>query len=163
MIEESARIVEVQDDFVWVETQRKSTCGSCSANKGCGTAVLAKVLGAKRTRIKVLNTLSAHAGEEVIIGLHENAMVSGSFAVYAVPLLSMLIFALIGETFNARLGVTQTEGMTILFGLAGLMGGFLWLRHYAVSISKDTRYQPVILRRVASPLMPVASAHIVRS
>jgi sigma-E factor negative regulatory protein RseC len=163
MIEETARIIEVQGDFAWVETQRTTTCGSCSANKGCGTAVLAKVLGTRRTRIKVLNTFATKTGEEVIIGLHENALVQGSLAVYAVPLLAMLIFALVGEVFNARLSITQTEGMTIFFGLAGLAGGFLWLRHYAASISKDTRYQPVILRRVTSPLMHVASAHIVRS
>lgn len=153
MIEEGARVVEVQDDFAWVETQRKTTCGGCSVNKGCGTAVLAKVLGVRRSRIKVLNTLAAKAGDEVVIGLHEDAMVRGSLAVYAVPLLAMLILALFGEAFNARLQITQTEGMTILFGLVGLAGGFVWLRGYAASISKDTRYQPVILRRAATPLM----------
>jgi len=163
MIEEDARIVDIQGDFAWVETQRKTVCGACAANKGCGTAVLAKVLGTRRSRIKVLNTLTLRAGDEVIIGLHEDAMVRGSLAVYAVPLLAMLIMALFGEAFNARLQITQTEGMTILFGLAGLAGGFVWLRHYAASISKDTRYQPVILRRAGAPLMHIASTQIVRT
>jgi sigma-E factor negative regulatory protein RseC len=41
MIEETARDVALEDDFAWVETQRKSTCGACVVNKGCGAATLA--------------------------------------------------------------------------------------------------------------------------
>ena len=45
MIEENGRVVDVEDGYAWIETERRSTCGSCSANKGCGTATLAKVMG----------------------------------------------------------------------------------------------------------------------
>jgi len=41
MIEETASVVALEDDFAWVETQRKSTCGACAVNKGCGAATLA--------------------------------------------------------------------------------------------------------------------------
>jgi sigma-E factor negative regulatory protein RseC len=147
MIEETARVVALEDDFAWVETQRKSTCGACAVNKGCGTAALAKVLGARRTRIKVLNSPAAAVGDEVVIGLGEHAIVQGSLAMYAAPLAFMLAAALLDEGLSARLGMTATEGLTILFGLGGLAGGFAWLRHYAKKIAKDPRYQPVILRR----------------
>ncbi len=85
--------------------------------------------------VKVLNT---PATEMVITGLHESAGVRGSFAIYAAPLLFMMIFALIGGGFNTQLEITQSAGLTILFGLAGLAGGVVWLRHYAASISCDT-------------------------
>lgn len=158
MIEENARIVEIEKDFVWVETQRQSTCDACSVNKGCGSAVLATLLGSRRTRIKVLNTLSVAHGDEVVIGLKENALVQGSFAVYAVPLLALLAFALLGEYLNARLQITETEAVSIAFGLAGLASGFAWLRRYTARISKDPSYQPVVLRRTPAPAIPVASA-----
>lgn len=146
MIEEAGRVVEFADDIAWVETERKTTCGNCSANKGCGSAVLASVLGQRRTRVRVLNTLPARLGDEVIIGLQENALVRGSLAIYAVPLLCMLGFALLAELVNTRLELTGTEVLNIAFGLAGLALGFSWLRRYAARIAKDPCYQPVILR-----------------
>ncbi len=147
MIEETARVVALEDDFAWVETQRKSVCGACALNKGCGTATLAKLLGTRRTRIKVLNSPPAAVGDEVVIGLEEHAIVQGSLAMYAAPLACLFAAALLGEGLSARLGTTTTEAFTILSGLGGLAGGFVWLRHYANKIAKDPRYQPVILRR----------------
>lgn len=148
MIEENARVVGLDDGYAWVETQRQTTCGACSLNKGCGTSVLAKFFGAKRTRMRVLNTLAAEVGDEVVIGLREHALMQGSLAVYAVPLLAMLVLALLGEGLNARLHITETEGVSILFGLAGLALGFLWLRNYALHTARDVRYQPIIVRRL---------------
>lgn len=153
MIEEMGRVVEVLDDAAWVETEPKSTCGSCSANKGCGVAVFSKLVRIRRARIKVENTLAAKVGDEVVIGVAESAMVQGSLAVYAVPLLSMLGFALLGEAINTRLEITGTESMNILFGLGGLAGGFAWLRRYAMRISKDARYRPIILRHASSVVL----------
>jgi sigma-E factor negative regulatory protein RseC len=122
--------------------------------QGLGTATLVKVLGARRTRIKVLNSLAARVGDEVVIGLEEHAIVQGSLALYAAPLAFMLAAALLGEGLSARLEMTTTEGLTILFGLGGLAGGFAWLRHYAKKIAKDPRYQPVIIRRVTALASP---------
>lgn len=155
MIEETARIVALEGDMVWAETQRKSTCGSCSANKGCGTATLAKVLGQRRTRIKALNTLAVQVDDEVVIGLQEDALLRGSLALYAVPLLAMLLGAFFGDALNSRLELTQNEVMSILFGLGGLVGGLAWVRRYAAKISKDERYQPVVLRRVSDSALPI--------
>ena len=50
MIAENAQVVGFEGNDIWVETQRKTACGQCAANKGCGTAVLSKVLGNKRSR-----------------------------------------------------------------------------------------------------------------
>ena len=97
MIEETAKIVELEGEFAWVETQRKSACGACAVNKGCGTATIAKVLGKKRTRVRAINRLNAKLGDEVVIGIQEQALVRGSIAVYAVPLVFLLLGGMLGE------------------------------------------------------------------
>lgn len=147
MIEETARVVACEGRFAWVETQRASTCGSCSANKGCGTATLAKALGRRRTRTRVLNDLQARVGEQVVIALPEQALVRGALAVYLVPLLGLLGGALFGAYLAGRLPVENPDLLSILLGGLGLAAGIGWLRYYARSIHEDTRYQPVIVRR----------------
>lgn len=142
MIEEVARVVAVEGDFAWVETERKSTCGSCAANKGCGTAVLSQSVGKRVARMKALNQAKAPVGARVLVGIDEQALVRGSLAVYAVPLLSMLGAAILMDL------LVGTEAMVILGGMLGLAGGFLWLKYFAERISKDAHYQAVILREL---------------
>ncbi len=149
MIEETAHVVVAGAAGVWVETQRQSACGHCSARKGCGTAVLGKVLGQKRSRVQVANPddTPLRVGDEVIIGIDESALVRGSMAIYLVPLLSFFLFGLLGQVvaqqlFLDRIEGMESEGLSILFSLAGLFAGFVWARRY---VHGDRRYQPVIL------------------
>ncbi len=146
MIEETARIVEMGDGFVWVETQRRTTCGSCAVNKGCGTAVLSKVLGRYRTRIKALNSLSVVIGDEVVIGIRENALLLGSLAVYMLPLAAMLLAGFLGEALAVNASI-EGDWPGITAGLTGLFLGFIWLRKFSKKISTDKDYQPVVLRK----------------
>ncbi len=147
MIEESARVIATEGDFVWVETQRNSTCGGCAANQTCGTATLAKVLGTRRTRVRALNHDGAQVGDTVVIGLDETALIRGSLAVYATPLLTLFAGGIVGALLSQRWAVGG-EALTLGLGVAGLIVGLLWLKGFSRRIRDDSRYQPVVLRRV---------------
>ncbi len=149
MLEEQGRVVEVQAGFVWVETQRRSTCGACNLNGGCGTSVLSRVMGQRRTRVRALDSLGARVGEEVVIGIEDTMLLRGSLAVYAVPLVGLLAGAMLGAALAPRLGFAAESG-SILLGLAGLGAGILWLTYYARRTRLDRRYQPVVLRRTGT-------------
>lgn len=153
MIEENAIVVATEGEFAWLETERKSTCGSCAARKGCGTGVLAKVVGRKMTRVVALNRAGAHAGDTVIVGIDERSLVRGSLAVYAAPLLALFAGALLGEYW---LGSWVGEPGAMVGGIAGLLAGLAWLRRFSRRSRTDPRYQPVVLRRlgIASPNRP---------
>lgn len=148
MIEETAHVVAAEGEFVWVETQRQSACGSCAARQGCGTATLAKVLGQRRTRVRALNRDAARVGDRVLIGIDEQALVRGSLAVYALPLLGLLAGGILGAQLQARLQLPG-EALTLVAGVAGLIAGLLWVRGFTRRIHNDRRYQPVVLRRLA--------------
>ncbi len=148
MLEETARVERIEVDEIWVETQRRSTCSSCSVNKGCGTATLAKVLGNRRTLVRVLSDLPLEVGDQVVIGIREQALVRGSLAVYATPLLLLLAGAVMGE-LGAEQGLwAGAEAASILLGLFGLVAGLLWLKVFTRQIQHDVNYQPVVLRRI---------------
>lgn len=147
MLEEQGKVVELEEGFAWVETQRKSACGSCSVNKGCGTGVVSKVVGKRVNRVRAINEINACVGDEVIIGLYEEALVRGSLALYLAPLIAMLLMALLGGAVGNELQLDSNEGLTVVFGLAGLGLGFLWVKNFSRRIATDARYQPVILRR----------------
>ena len=146
MIEEQGRVVAVEEGFAWVETQRKSACGACSVNNGCGTGVISKVVGQRANRVRAINEINAKVDDEIIIGLHDQALVRGSIAVYTAPLIAMLLMALLGDLVGREWQLNTSEGLTVVFGLAGLGLGFLWVRNFSRRIADDVRYQPVVLR-----------------
>lgn len=148
MLEESALVVEVDQDAVWVETQRRSACGSCSVNKGCGTAAISRALGKRRSIVRVLAGMPLKAGDEVIIGIREQALVRGSLAVYAVPLALLLLGALLGELGAQQVLWQSAEAASLVLGLSGFAAGLLWLRRFTRRIRNNSDYQPVVLRKL---------------
>jgi sigma-E factor negative regulatory protein RseC len=159
MIEEPAHVVYTEGEYAWVETERRSSCGSCSA-KGCGTGALSKILGRRSQRLKVLNPIDAKQGDDVVLGIREQDLLKGSLAVYIVPLLAMLAGALLGEGLAPQWG-SDSEALSLLGGVLGLASGFLWLHYYNRGLSRDERLMAVILRAsVANPTVHKISVNL---
>ena len=154
MLEETGRVVAVDGEYAWIESERTSTCGGCAARRGCGTGAIAKVLGRKRMQLRVVNTIDAGPGDQVVIGIAESGVVRGSLAVYAVPLAGLIAGALAGQAAGAWLGAGTTDLPSIAGAVAGLAGGLAWSGRFSRTTGTDPSYQPVLLRRETR--LPVA-------
>lgn len=147
MLEETGRVVAVEGQTAWVETERKSTCHSCSVNKGCGSGVLARYRARALSQYSAINRAGAQVGDEVVLGIDENAVLRGSLAAYGVPMIGLLAGALFADSaFSGSGDLAAAAG-----SLVGLATGLAWLRWHTRRIRLDARYQPVILRRVSRP------------
>lgn len=140
MIEETGRVVAVEEGAVWVETIRQSACQSCSAKAGCGHSALSK-LGSKTAHIRASASQPFAVGDDVIIGIPESLVVTSSLLAYMMPLVIALAGALLADHF------TGSDGWAALAGAAGLGVGFGLLRWHFARNRHDDRYQPVVLRR----------------
>lgn len=148
MIEEQGQVVEVQGEFAWIESERTTTCGSCTVRKGCGTSVLAKVLGQRRVRVRVLNRISARVGDYVVIGIDESGLLRGSLAVYAAPLLGLFAGALAGQLLGRMVfAATPSDFFAIAGAISGFVAALVWLKRFSRDKEKDAAYQPVTLRQ----------------
>ncbi|WP_455200302.1 SoxR reducing system RseC family protein [Kaarinaea lacus] len=146
MLEEQATVVAVENDTILVEVQRQSACGQCAANKGCGTGVLQKVIGNKRNIFRVIGELPVKVGDNVIVGINENALVRGSLIIYAVPVVFIILFALLGETIAPQSMSINADYASMTGALVGLAVSILGLRWYNRKIRKNADYQAVLLR-----------------
>ena len=154
MIKENAKVIEVREEVAVVETQRKVACQSCAVNKGCGTGVIAKVLGNKRFFLEVLNPVQAKVGEEVVVGIEDRALVSSSLLAYAMPLIMMLAGGIAGDLISRSSGGSGNEAVVILFSLGGFAAGLWVVRRISRRMAADASYRPVILsRRTATPVV----------
>ena len=153
MITENAIVVSIDNNQTWIETQRKSACGQCSANKGCGTSVLSKVIGNKLTKIKAINNINAQVGDEVVIGLNEQSLLKGAFVVYMLPLFLLFLFSFVGQLVSDNLLIHNNEFLIILFAVIGFYLGMRKVKSFSTSIAKNEKYQPIILKKSNSSVL----------
>ena len=147
MITENAIVVSIENNQTWIETQRKSTCGQCSASKGCGTSVLSKVIGNKLSKMKAINKINAQVGDEVIVGLNESSLLKGAFVIYMLPLLFLFLFSIVGQFIAQNIGIPNDELPVIIFAAVGFLFGMKKVKSFSASIEKNESYQPVILKK----------------
>ena len=154
MLEESGQVVDLDGHFAWVESERRSTCGSCTARTGCGTGVIARVLGRKRIRLRAVNRIDAAIGDHVVIGIAETGVVRGSLAVYAAPLAALLGGAIVGQLAGSYLLQTASDLPSIAGAAGGFFVGLVWLGRFSRTTQTDAAYQPVLLRHERN--LPIA-------
>lgn len=142
---ESGRVVAIEDDALWVETIRRSTCGTCAAQKGCGQGLLNKMGDGKRNHIRVLldgvPASKFNLDDAVEFSVPDNVLLKAAALVYLLPLLAMLLgMGLAHEWFDS-------ESMAALGALAGFAGGFLLVRFHAVMNAQNPKLQARIVRQ----------------
>lgn len=147
MITENATVVSIENNQTWIETQRKSACGQCSANKGCGTSVLSKVIGNKLSKMKAINKINAKVGDEVVVGLNEKSLLKGAFMTYLLPLLYLFVFSILGQLVTDNFQIYNGELLVIFFAGLGFYLGMRKVKSFSKSIEKNESYQPVILEK----------------
>ncbi|HIA07803.1 MAG TPA: Fis family transcriptional regulator [Chromatiaceae bacterium] len=127
MIEEQALVIAVEKGAVVVQTQRASTCGSCATKQGCGTSALAKGMGKGYTELRVVSDLDVNVGDTVILAIDESSLLKGAVFVYLLPLIAMILGGITGD-YCANLFALNSEWLSIVFGVAGLVGSLLLIR-----------------------------------
>lgn len=138
MILETATVTSVESDALWVEAVQKSACETCSAQKGCGTAVLSKLSG-RTHRIRVIRDQSKdqsyEIGQQVTIAIPEDVVVLGSLGAYILP----IIASLIGLWLMDSSDLSSVIGASVGLGLGGWV-----VSRYNSKLRNDPRINPVL-------------------
>jgi sigma-E factor negative regulatory protein RseC len=118
MIKQKATVVAENENTIWVDTERESTCSQCQVKQGCGTGLLENHVGKRFSRIAVAKETTVSVGEKVQIGIPEAPLLVGALMMYIVPLMMMFFFAT-----SARY-LELSELFEVICGVVGLMAGF---------------------------------------
>lgn len=141
MITETGRVLEVDGDWAWVACRRQAECARCAEGRGCGGGVLGKLLGDRLHKVRAATgAVRVFPGDQVRIGLGEDAVLRAAAAVYLVPLLAALAGGVAAAT------VAGGGDLPAIAGAAtGLLLGLGWARRYGRRLAADAAWQPVIL------------------
>lgn len=148
---ETGRVVAIEADALWVETIRRSACGSCAAQKGCGHALLDRRPEGHRGRIRVLpGALDASefaVDDRVLIEIADATILRGSLIAYGLPLAGMLAGALAAAFWLPG----HEDVVAVLGAVAGLALGFALVYRHGVRHRSNPVFQPVLRGLAPSP------------
>jgi sigma-E factor negative regulatory protein RseC len=143
LITETGRVLEVDGDWAWVVCRRQVECQRCAEGRGCGGGIIGRMLGDRLHKVRAATgAVEVTPGDQVLIGLGEDAVLRAAAAVYLVPLLAALAGGVLAT------GLAGGGDLAAVLGAAaGLLLGLGWARGYSRRHGADTTFQPVILRR----------------
>jgi sigma-E factor negative regulatory protein RseC len=142
VLKETGRVIAIKEDSLWVETIKRSTCGSCAAEKGCGQTLLQKI-GANPTYLRIPfeydSTRRYHLNDSVTIGIPNDIIVKGSLFLYLLPLTFLLALSGVAHTFSSK------DFVSILAGIMGFTIGCLLIRWHSYHYRNDKRHQACLV------------------
>ena len=144
MVEESVEVIAVEGNDLILQAQRKSSCQSCSVQKGCGTSVLSQWLGKKLSHFQVENTVNAKIGDTLVVGIPESSLLKGSLVIYFMPLFTLFLGALLADWILLEIAYRD-----LWVGVSGLFGLYMGIRYSKIVLERQlgANLRPVILRK----------------
>lgn len=125
MNQEWVTVSAIESEGIWVESLQRSACDTCSAKSGCGQRTLSQL--GKPIRLWVASNETHTIGQQVLVELPTGGLAFSALLLYGLPLLTLLLAALLGQSLNNDL-VAAAIG---LVGLAiGLYFGRKLTNHY---------------------------------
>lgn len=137
-------VVSVDGPMATVKAAGTATCGKCSGASGCGTRLLANLLGTRVALLSVDNNLDACVGERIEIGIRQTTMLKLAALSYLVPLAGLLA----GGAIADLAGLSDT--FSFISGVGGLAMGLAAGRYFFSANRWERRIVPICLRRVVS-------------
>jgi sigma-E factor negative regulatory protein RseC len=158
VITETGRVVAVEADSLWIETIRRSTCNSCSAQKACGHGLMNKLDSGRQHHVRALLDGQAaddfNLDDEVEISIPEQVLVVGPLVVYMLPLLLMLAGAIITAQFLAG-DVAAFAGSVV-----GLSVGLGLVRYHSYCTRNQRQFQPLVVTNKTRSVSVIDSSQL---
>ncbi len=143
MIFEKLKVVKCDDQYMWLEVNPKTACGSCHHNGQCGVSSLAKVFKFnKDNNLKLKKTINVEKNDWVEISIPDQVLLKSSFLVYFVPVISMIIFSIVFKL------IYNTEFSSISGAVLGLIVSTLIIRKRSLNITLQGLVKPEIVKLI---------------
>ncbi len=130
---EIAKVVSVDNETITGVLQRTDACGDCHA---CD-------IGENKNEmiITAYNQCNAKVGDNVEIDLSVNAMITATFVMYAVPLITMVGGFLIGNLFS--------EVLSFILGITCMIATYVVIRIFNNKLDEN-KYKAAAVKIVES-------------
>jgi len=148
MMEEEGRVVAIDGRFAIIHTERGSSCDGCHAKSTCHSM---SDTDGKTMEMRAVNDIGASRGDLVKVAIDSTVLLKSSFLVYIVPVVVMIIFGVIGDSY-ARSSMPGADPDLVAggVGITAFVITFLLIKVWSRSLDNNPEYQPRVVRIMGS-------------
>ncbi len=134
MIQAKCRVVKMDKKNIYLmpleDEEMQKSCGSCQANKSCGTSLLSKLFRRQNLithpkNFENFNDSTAYIGAIFMVSISEKTLIYRAFLVYILPLIALFLSALFASILLPDSDISQT-----VFGIMGFGISFYFIKTY---------------------------------
>ncbi len=154
-MEELATVTAIDNEYITVVSQIKSSCSNCAQVDACASGQVAKAIPHKALSFTLLKPKSLAqqsiiVGDCVVLTLPETDVLQSAWQVYLLPIFGLFSFSAFGQWLKQQ-GLLTHELMALAIGLAGGYLGYRVAKYLQNQPNKIAKLQPKILRILAKP------------
>lgn len=143
MLEEHATVVALDNEYAQLEIIRKKPCGLCGKTRGCGVSMWGKLFNHRQKPLRLHNDIGAKVGDDVVIGIQEDAFLKSTLYLYGIPLMSLLAGAMLGSLFAQG---QSADAYAVTGAVLGLIIGYIWLKGHQAGAGFHHSCQPKLIK-----------------
>lgn len=144
---EEGVVIRTIGNRAWIKTRRSAACEHCHSKDSCKT-----LGGSNDMQVEAVNPVGAKEGDQVVLSFSTASLLKGTFLIYMVPVLCLLIGAGIGVKLSQIYGYDRSAA-SALVGFGALFASFFFIRAKGNRLADTEAYQPRIIR-IKRPLPP---------
>lgn len=131
-------VSSIEGPVARVSVARKSMCEHCTAGACHMTDDGAEIVA--------LNKAGAKAGQRVRVVMKPYTYLKGSFVIYGVPAIALVVGAIVGKEMasSGAIEVSDPEVLSAVFAFGSFAASFLLVKLWSMRAEKKTKYTPVI-------------------
>lgn len=146
-----------RDGWAEVVTDKLDACADCVTARNCPTSCRST-----RVATRVFNKAGAREGDMVSIYLSAGSVLQSAALLYLIPVFCLIMGAFTGAGLSELLALNESVS-ALIFGLAGLFVGFIFLVMLSRRISTKNRLTPIITHIVIPAKEPVRSSTAIQN
>ncbi|WP_371188395.1 SoxR reducing system RseC family protein [Thalassotalea maritima] len=153
LVEEIATVVHVDGALADVESLVKSSCHGCKQQDSCGSGQVAKAFPSRRLQLRVTHHYNdLRVGEEVVVGLQQNSLLSSAAIVYLLPLLFIIVAGGFAQSLMVEQWQMAEPWALLVTAISGVCGWLLARYHQQQHLVKQG-LQARIVRRCSQAVV----------
>lgn len=152
---EEGHVVKTADKTAWIQTVRSASCEGCQSRHACHTMGG----GGNEAAVEAINTVGAREGDQVIIEFSTASLMKGTFLIYMLPIICLMIGAAIGVRLTPLFNGLNESTLPALVGFGAFILAILFVVSVGNRLGKKDAYKPKIIR-VKKPLHPETEADL---
>jgi sigma-E factor negative regulatory protein RseC len=139
---ETGLVKNIVNNKILVECEAVNMCNNCAENGHCNLSG-----DGKKRELWIDYAADIDVGNRIIFKIKDGGIIYASVLLYVVPIIFLLLSIFMGYKLHSFLNI-ESELSSIIFGFAGLILSFIFIKIYSILILDKERFKPIFIKKL---------------